>query len=193
MDSERLMMGAPIVAIDFKLASAADLVGIATLFESTFSDSENAEEGLLIGKLAKGLIETTPVDEISVFTALDKGKVVGCIIFTRLWFGADERQVYLLSPVAVSSDQQGIGIGTRLISFGLRTLRESGIDIAVTYGDPDYYKRVGFKPIGLDVIPAPLPLEQPHGWMVQSLTDAAIYPFDGPARCADALNNPAYW
>jgi len=181
------------VEIEFELASIDCQGEIAALFEATFSASENADEGILIGKLAKGLVETTPGGDIAVFTAADDGKTIGCIIFTRLLFEADERQVYLLSPVAISSDQQGLGIGTRLISFGLGALRDSGVDVAVTYGDPDYYKRVGFRPIGIDIIPSPLPLEQPHGWLAQSLTRQDIYPFDGPSRCADALNDPAYW
>lgn len=155
-------------------------------------DSENPDEGILIGKLAHKLIETTPEGEIAVFIASDSDKIVGVIIFTRLWFNADNRQVYLLSPVAIASDQQGLGIGTRLIRFGLNKLRESGVDIAVTYGDPEFYNRVGFKAIGIDLIPAPLSLEQPHGWLAQSLTGDEIHPFKGPSRCAEALNDPAY-
>ena len=174
------------MGIEYKSASEDDPCEIAALFEATFAASENAEEGILIGKLAQGLIETTPDAEIAVFTASENGKTVGSIIFTRLWFEADERQVYLLSPVAISSDQQGLGIGTQLICFGLNMLRDSGVDFAVTYGDPDYYKRVGFEPIGRDLIPAPLPLEQPHGWLAQSLAGEKNYAFDGPSRCAAA-------
>lgn len=174
-------------------ASIIDPIEIAALFESIFAEAENPDEGALIGKLAKKLVETTPGNDIAVFTATDDGTAVGCIIFTRLYFEADERLVYLLSPVAISSDQQGLGIGSRLISFGLSTLRDAGVDVAVTYGDPDYYKRVGFTPVGVDVIPSPLPLEQPHGWLAQSLTGEEIYPFDAPSRCAAALDDPAYW
>ena len=178
-----------------KIASASidDPVEIAALFETTFAESENADEGALIGKLAKELVETTPDDDIAVFTATHDGKAVGCIIFTRLWFEADKRQVYLLSPVAISSKHRGKGIGTRLISFGLSSLQESGVDVAVTYGDPDYYKRVGFKPISIDMIPPPLPLEQPHGWLAQSLTSKEISAFEAPSRCARALDDPSYW
>ncbi len=181
------------MGIDFELATIVHPGEIAALFEATFADSENADEGILIGNLAKGLIETTPDTNIAVFTASDNDRAIGCIIFTRLCFEADERLVYLLSPVAISSDQQGLGIGARLINFGLGALRDSGVNVAVTYGDPDYYKRVGFKPIGTDIIPSPLPLEQPDGWLAQSLTGEEIYPLDGPSRCANALNDPAYW
>ena len=181
------------MGIEYEFARVENPNEIAALFEATFSDSENADEGILIGKLAKKLIDTTPSGEIAVFTASDDGAVVGCIIFTRLWFKADQRRVSLLSPVAISPDQQGLGIGKQLINFGLRSLRESGVDIAVTYGDPEYYKRVGFRQIGLEFIPSPLPLEQPHGWLAQSLTGEEIRPFDGTSRCAEALNDPAYW
>lgn len=181
------------MAIAYKLANQNNPVAISALFDKTFSDSESANEGKLIGRLADNLIETTPENDIAVFTGFEEDRLVGCIIFTRLRFEGDARQVYLLSPVAISSDQQRRGIGTELICFGLQTLGNFGVDIAVTYGDPDYYERVGFKPIDAAIIPAPLVLEQPHGWLAQSLTDEEIYPFQGPARCAEALNDPAYW
>lgn len=181
------------MAIECRSECFNDPSAIAAFFEEAFSDSEGADEGSLIGDLAGKLVQTTPVNEIAVFSAYDNGNAVGCIIFTRLWFGADQRRVFLLSPVAVSPKHQGLGIGTRLINFALDALRQTGGDLAVTYGDPDYYKRVGFRPIRRNLIPPPLPLQQPHGWLAQSLTDDEIHPFDGPSRCAEALNDPAYW
>ena len=85
------------------------------------------------------LIDMTP-NEIAVFTASDEVVVRLDHLHTAMVSKPDQRRVFLLSPVAISSDQQGLGIGTQLINLGLLSLRESGVDIAVTYGDPEYYK-----------------------------------------------------
>ena len=42
-------------------------------------------------------------------------------------------------------------------------------------------------------LPAPQPLNQPQGWIAQSLTDAPLTPLNGPARCVPAFDDPALW
>jgi putative acetyltransferase len=98
-----------------------------------------------------------------------------------------------MAPVAVATERQGQGIGQRLIAHGLDTLRQEGVDIAVTYGDPAFYGRVGFNPVSEADLPAPQPLNQPQGWIAQSLTDAPLTPLRGPARCVAAFDDPALW
>ncbi len=166
---------------------------IAALFASTFTASEGAEEGALIGALARRLIAETPAEDLRVFTAWEDGALLGGIFFTRLTYAGDPRTVFLMAPVAVTTERQGQGIGQRLIAHGLDTLRREGVDIAVTYGDPAFYGRVGFKPVTEDDLPAPQPLNQPQGWIAQSLTEAPLTPLGGPARCAAAFDDPALW
>jgi len=166
---------------------------IAGLFAATFSASEGAEEGAVIGALARRLMAETPASDLRVFTAWDGGALVGAILFTRLAYAGDPRTVFLLSPVAVATAQQGRGIGQRLIAHGLDALRQEGADIAVTYGDPAFYGRVGFAPVAETVLPAPQPLGQPQGWLAQSLTGAPLAPLPGPARCVAAFDDPALW
>jgi predicted N-acetyltransferase YhbS len=93
----------------------------------------------------------------------------------------------------VATAHQGRRIGQRLIGYGLDALRQEGVDIAVTYGDPDYYGRVGFAPVAVADVPAPHPLGQPEGWIAQSLTEAPLTPLRGPARCVPAFDDPALW
>lgn len=99
----------------------------------------------------------------------------------------------LRAPVAVATAHQGKGTGQRLIAHGLDTLRREGVDIAVTYGDPAFYGRIGFKPVSDADLPAPRPLNQPQGWIAQSLTDALLASLRGPARCVTAFGDPALW
>jgi len=166
---------------------------IATLFAKTFTASEGAEEGRLIGALARNLLATTPAADLAVFTAEEAGAIQGCIVFTRLAFPEDPRKVWLLSPVAVATDRQGRGIGQALLRNGLDTLRERGADVAVTYGDPAYYGKVGFRPVGVEAVRPPQPLSMPQGWLAQALTGGTLSPLQGPSHCAPALDDPAYW
>lgn len=166
---------------------------IAALFEEAFTASEGADEGRLIGNLASDLMTTTPPQDLYVFCAEDGGTLVGCILFTRMRYDADDRVVFLLSPVAVAPSRQGEGIGQRLIAHGLNVLRADGIQVAITYGNPDFYGRVGFAPMSTEFAAAPHALQFPHGWIGQSLTDAPLTPLRGQSRCASALNDPALW
>lgn len=166
---------------------------IAELFCRTFSVSEGAEEGEVVGRLARDLLATTPEGDLRVFLARQDAALGGCIIFTRLTFREDARRVFLLSPVAVAPEVQGRGLGQRLISHALGALRVEAADVAVTYGDPGFYGRVGFVPVTVDQVPPPQPLGQPEGWLAQALTGGPLAPFVGPARCAPALDDPAYW
>lgn len=163
------------------------------LFARTFADSEGEAEGCLIGALVRDLLNTTPEADLWVFSAREDGALAGCIMFTPLRFDEDTRRVYLLSPVAVATGRQGQGIGQALLRHGLDALRADGADVAVTYGDPGYYGRVGFGPVAAEDVRPPLPLSQPEGWLAQSLTDRPLTPLKGPSRCVAALDDPGYW
>lgn len=179
--------------MDCALDETGQHEAIAALFKATFTDSEGAEEGQLIGDLALRLMQTTPPDDLFVFTAREGAQLLGAILFTRLRYAEDDRKVMLLSPVAVRSDRQGQGVGQKLITQGLDTLRMAGMEAAMTYGDPGYYGRVGFAQVDAEFAPPPQPLSQPEGWLAQSLTDAPLTAFKGTSRCAPALDDPAYW
>ncbi len=166
---------------------------IVALFTATFANSEGAEEGNLIGGLVREMLATLPEDDMTVFCALEDGALVGTIVFTRLSFPSDNRWVVLLSPVAVATSAQGRGVGQALIRHGLHRLRRDGVDVAVTYGDPSFYGRIGFQPVTELVVPAPLTLQFPVGWQAQSLTEQPLEPLPGPSRCVAPLDNPDLW
>jgi predicted N-acetyltransferase YhbS len=177
------------------LADAADgrEREIVDLFAATFTASEGAAEGALIGSLVRDLLDRTPPDDIRVFTASEEGALAGAVIFTRLRYAGDARTVVLLSPMAVAPGRQGRGIGQALIRHGLDALRAEGADVALTYGDPAFYGRVGFVPVTEATAPPPQPLSHPEGWIGQALDGGDLAPLAGPATCAAALDDPAYW
>lgn len=170
-----------------------DAAALPSLFETTFAASEGAQEGAVIGRLVRRLLATTSEQDMRVFIALQDSVPVGAIFFTRLTYSADARTVFLLAPVAVKTERQAEGVGAGLISYGLQALRHEGLDVAVTYGDPAFYGRVGFKPIAELDMPAPYKLRQPEGWLGQSLTEMPLTPFSGPSHCVEAFRDPVYW
>jgi predicted N-acetyltransferase YhbS len=181
------------MTMDYSIEYQTQADAIVELFTATFTDSEGAEEGALIGALARRLITETPTEDLRVFTAWEDGALLGGIFFTRLTYMGDPRTVFMMAPVAVATAHQGKGIGQRLIAHGLDALRQEGVDIVVTYGDPGFYGRVGFASVPEADLPAPHPLGQPEGWIAQPLAQTPISPLRGPARCVEAFNDPALW
>ena len=172
---------------------ASRQAALVALFQEVFSASEGAEEGAAIGAFVARLLNETPAQDLRVFTALDGGRPVGCICFSRLDYPEDPRRVMLLSPVAVATAAQGRGVGQALIRHGLEALRAEGVDVAITYGDPAFYGKVGFHPITEAEARPPMPLSQPQGWIGQALTGAELTPLRGPSHCVTALNDPGLW
>lgn len=163
------------------------------LFRATFTASEGPDEGAVIAELVRKQLAETPSDDIHVFIAEEEDIILGACVFTRLTYAQDARTVFLLAPVAVSTERQSQGIGQGLLNESLCVLRDAGVDVVMTYGDPDYYHRVGFRPVSEHDAQAPFKLQLPHGWQGQSLTDRPWSALRGPSFCVPALNDPVFW
>ncbi|MDR9439735.1 MAG: N-acetyltransferase [Halomonas sp.] len=173
----------------FQAPQAAE---VQALFASTFADAEGPAEGERVGCLVRHLMaDTDPRDCLGV-VAMEKGRVVGSLFFSRLTFDAPV-EAFLLSPVAVQPDHQGQGIGQRLIRFGLERLKERGVTRVFTYGDPAFYSRVGFTPVAESTVSPPFRLSQPEGWLGQALEGHEMTALAGVPRCVTAFDDPAYW
>lgn len=169
-----------------------DVEEIIQLFARTFSDSEGQSEGLLIGNLVDALMTGTDENNLYGFVATENEQIIGCIFFSRLTF-KNGVCAFLLSPVAIHTSFQGKGTGQKLINFGLKTLKDNGVELAFTYGDPNFYSKVGFSPIAEKLVKAPLKLSYPEGWLGQSLVGDEIEPITGESHCVDAFNKPEIW
>ena len=166
---------------------------VIDVFVDSFTAADGADEGKLIGGLVRDLLSQTPTADIRVFCAEAEGRIIGTAVFTRLTYAEDPQSVFLLSPMAVAPDWQRKGVGETLLRGALATLRSEGVEVAITYGDPNYYERVGFLPISEDQARAPRLLNQPHGWIGQSLSDGSVPVLKGPCTCAAALNRSDIW
>ncbi len=178
--------------MNHKIIDKACQEQVVSLFTSVFTASEGEDEGNLIGKLVSELSSEIDNQEIICLGTYEEDLIIGSIFFTRLRFN-EAIQVYMLAPVAVNTEHQGKGVGQALINYGLDQLKERGVAITVTYGDPSFYSKVGFQTLSETVIQAPLKLSMPFGWIGQSLTGEPIPTiFERPA-CVKVFNDPNYW
>ncbi len=102
--------------MEFRAYTPGDSEAIENLFVAVFSDSEGEEEGALVGVLAKELIVSSKSRDLYGFVAVDKEQVVGALFFSRLTFETEETDVFILAPVAVHTEYQGLGVGQALIT-----------------------------------------------------------------------------
>lgn len=178
--------------MEFKTYHSVNTTAIEQLFRSVFTASAGADEGSMLGDLVKEMMITTQSQDLFGFVAVEEEQLVGVIFFSRLTCEADVN-VFILSPVAVQTAHQGRGIGRALIMHGLREIHQQGVEFVITYGDPDFYSKVGFHSISQDTIQPPFQLSQPEGWLGQSLTDEPIETISGHCSCVAALNKSEYW
>ena len=81
------------------------------------------------------------------FVAEYHGNVIGNIMYTKATiFGDDGRQYPVLTfgPISVLPEYQGRGIGSKLIQHTKAIAKSLGYQAILIYGDPEFYKRVGF-------------------------------------------------
>jgi len=109
------------------------------------------------------------------------GEVVGHLLFSPVTIdGAARGNGVALAPVAVLPAFQRRGIGAGLVYAGLNVCRASGNGFAVLRGEPQYYRRFGFRPA------AERKLVDEYGsgsaFMVMELVDGALPPGGGLVR-----------
>ncbi|WP_415891313.1 GNAT family N-acetyltransferase [Neptuniibacter sp. SY11_33] len=180
------------MTIEFSIINHSNAHQVVDLFEEVFTASAGEEEGRLLKQLVTKLVDETRQNDLLGFCALESDHLVGAIFFSRLTIPAPTLG-FMLSPVAIDSDYQGKGIGQKLIGFGLEQLKNLGVVLVVTYGDPAFYSKTGFKQVSTELIEPPYPLSQPIGWLAQMLNNQDIQPSKGKLGCVKAFNNPDYW
>lgn len=114
--------------------------------------------------------------------AEDSSRVLGHILFSRMWVGQTE--AVALAPVAVLPAFQKQGIGGALIRTGLLALRERGERIVIVLGWPAYYPRFGFETKNTSGWTHPFP---PDHYMALELQPGALDGVTGEVRYARAF------
>lgn len=121
--------------------TVADFEAITEVTIVAFTDhpiSNNTEQFII-----KALREADALT-LSLVAEID-GRIVGHIAFSPIMISDSTEDWYGLGPVSVLPEYQRRGIGTSLINRGLSSLKELGGQGCALVGDPNYYKRFGFK------------------------------------------------
>ncbi len=79
--------------------------------------------------------------------------IVGHVALSPVTISDGADQWYGLGPVSVLPSHQGKGIGAKLITSAIQSLKAINAKGCVLLGDPNYYHRFGFKPEQSLVLP----------------------------------------
>ncbi|WP_010256047.1 GNAT family N-acetyltransferase [Treponema primitia] len=100
-------------------------------------------EHLLVHNLRKA---TEFIKELD-FVAIYNNKLIGNIVYVKAKIKNMDKEYTVLTfgPLSVSPEYQNNGIGSTLIKHTINLAKELGYRAIIIYGDPEYYKRFGFK------------------------------------------------
>ena len=125
---------------------ASDIEAISDVTKAAFKNhpySNNTEQFIINALRAANALAISLVAELGE-------KVVGHIAFSPVMISDGSKNWYGLGPISVMPDYQKRGIGTKLVYEGISLLKDLGAEGSVLVGDPNFYKRFGFKsPDGL--------------------------------------------
>jgi putative acetyltransferase len=119
----------------------SDFEAISALTKAAFENNphSNHTEQYIVNALRSANALT-----VSLVAEVD-GKVVGHIAFSPVTISDGSPNWYGLGPVSVLPEFQKQGIGKSLINAGLSLLKDMGGQGCALVGNPNYYKRFGFR------------------------------------------------
>ena len=174
--------------MEVRESSVRDPAHIREVHRAAFGPTE----GSVVSQLALDLLSDETARPVLSLIAVEDGEIVGGVIFSRIVIeGHAELPAHILAPLAVAKAHQGRGVGSALISRGLKLLEERGSELVMVLCDPRYYSRAGFH-TARDLEP-PYPLDYPEAWMVQELREGTLERVTGAVRCATSLSAPEHW
>jgi putative acetyltransferase len=118
---------------------AEDERELAALIDAAFGDTETSEFAARIRASAGYVPELT-------FVADDAGELIG---FTMLsYVDAGERDLLILTPMAVRPDRQRRGVGKEVVRAAIAAADARGEPVVLVEGVPSYYPQFGFRSAG---------------------------------------------
>ena len=128
------------------------------------------------------------IRELSL-VAEEQGEIVGHALFSKAKIIREngEKEVLVLSPVAVNPSVQKKGIGSNLIEEGLRRAKDLGYGLVFLMGHPTYYPKFGFQPakqFGIELTQFNVPDDV---FMVCELIDGELQQTHGELRYPPAF------
>ena len=129
-----------------KLMEEKYLFSSLELVETVFTDHENAVEG----KLVRSLVEeirgmNTYIPELELIMVDEQDAPIGYCMFSRFHLEARyEKELLILTPVAVKTELQRRHISKELIEYGFEAAKKLGYKVVIVEGNPMNYRSRGF-------------------------------------------------
>ena len=129
-----------------KLMEEKYLFSSLELVETVFTDHENAVEG----KLVRSLVEeirgmNTYIPELELIMVDEQDAPIGYCMFSRFHLeGRYEKELLILTPVAVKTELQRRHISKELIEYGFEAAKKLGYKVVIVEGNPMNYRSRGF-------------------------------------------------
>lgn len=130
----------PISIRDETAADADAITRVTVAAFATLAISAHTEQHVIRALRQAGALTLSLVAERD-------GQVVGHVAFSPVQVSDGSPHWYGLGPVSVLPELHRRGIGSDLIRTGLARLKERGAQGCALVGDPDYYRRFGFRNI----------------------------------------------
>lgn len=119
-----------------------DYEEVYSVVKNAFESAEHSDgnEQDLVTALHKDAVFITDLSLVAV----NDGKIVGHIMFTKIQIG--ESTELALAPLSVLPEYQKQGIGKALIAEGHRVAKKLGYNYSVVLGSEKYYPKAGYVP-----------------------------------------------
>lgn len=137
--------------MEIRQENQSDYETVYNIVKEAFTTAEQSDGNE--HELVRALRNTDSfIPELSI-VAVEDGKIVGHILFTKAHIGKDTELV--LAPLSVLPAYQRKGIGLALMKKGHCVAKELGYNYSVVLGHSKYYPKAGYVPASTYGIKAP--------------------------------------
>jgi putative acetyltransferase len=136
--------------MELRPESERDYAAVAEVTAAAFGKQDEARLVEAIRRSEEFVPELTLVAE-------DDGRIVGHVMYSYSALEGSTTGLLQLSPLSVTPDRQGEGIGAALTRESLRLADARGEPLVLVLGHPTYYPRFGFRPASTLGLLAPNP------------------------------------
>jgi putative acetyltransferase len=137
------------LSINIRLEKSSDVQNIHKVTVAAFLDAPHTDHTEQF--IVKALRDS---DALTIsLVAEDSAQIFGHVALSPVTISDGSNDWYGLGPISVIPNEQGKGVGSKLMNAALAELKNIKANGCVLLGDPNYYHRFGFEPIDGLVLP----------------------------------------